>query len=269
MNQLMTVAGQMTVEVVKEFVEHAKSNGVDISQEIVDSFLAGMKVPAPKGKGSRGPSRNPVSSFLLYRREKKEDIERALYDQDERTQVLANFSHNEEHADKVAALEAYGEECDAVDGGEDPPAPGAQNMVRMASLMWNLESEATRDSYKARAREQNAEFQRSNPGAEKATPPTGKAPRRSPAKAQSLENFNNVDYVRYETDPDFDGEGCGAWLNRGHKYCTRRKKADSGEPMCKGHMKTYEEALEQFPRDIPAYDAETNGDESEIESDDE
>lgn len=243
MNQLMSTVGQLTHEIVNEFVKHAESEGVEIPQEIVDSFFAEMKLPTGKGKGSRGPSRNPSSSFLLYRQDKKDEIEFAITDSGRRMEILENFIDGE-HADKVTALQEFGEAYDT-ESGDDKPSIGAQHMVRMASLLWNLETPETREQYKNRAREENEQFQQANPSLAAGT--TRRKTSRSPAKEESLENFKHVDYIKYTTDPEYDSAGCGAWLNRGHKYCTRRKKADSDAPMCKGHMKSYEEAMDLYP----------------------
>lgn len=251
MNQLLSASGQVAIETVKEFVKYAGEHGVDIPEEVLEGFLAKLPETATAkrgGKGTRGPSRNPVSSFLLYRREKKDDIDSALCVSDERERVLSQFEEDTEQAEKVEFIRQWGAEFDAAD--EPKPAPSAQNMVRMAALLWSMETEETREAYKTRAREENEAFQQANPE------PSSTAPRlkttapvrpRKTTEPESLSNFKNLDLCRYLTDDDHTPDCCGAWMKRGNKYCSRKKKAGEDTPFCKAHTTVYEEAVEIFP----------------------
>jgi hypothetical protein len=112
-----------------------------------------------------------------------------------------------------------------------------------------LESDEVKESYKEQARTENEAFQADHPEITATVKKTG-GTRRSPPKNESLENYKNVDYLKHVNDDDHDEASCGAWLNKSDKYCTRRKKAGSDEPFCKGHMKSYEEAFAKYSHEV-------------------
>lgn len=236
MNQLMSTACQMSVETVKEFVEYAKTNGVEFPDDLLENFLAQMQVPTT-AKRSRGPSRSPSSSFLLYRQEKNDEIVATLCDPDSRQELLQKFADDESQADKVDAIAEWGEEYD----DDNSKAITAQNKVRVAALMWALESSEVQEAYKREANRVNEEFQRQNPD-DRPVPPKAKRTPRKSAEPESLSNYRNVDFTRYETDEDYDGHSCATWLKRGKKYCSRPKKAGNEDFYCKRHGELFEEA---------------------------
>ena len=176
MTKMMAAAQEMALAAVTEFVEHAKSNGVDIPAEMVAEFFSGQGVKMTKagkvskasvkasgrGTGKASPGkRTPMFDFLGEEVEdgvrRRDEIKAILGDDYRREATIAeyeaHFAAEPKQLAKCTGLRQWFDQHQLGDKG----AP-AQVVNKLGGIMWAALTEDERDIYKAGAKAANEEL---------------------------------------------------------------------------------------------------------------
>lgn len=256
-NKLLTAAKETCTSTVHDFVAYARVNNVDIPDEMVAAFFAQSNVQfKPKKTASSNKGKSRTSSYLLFKREKTTEYREILNDEDRLTEFLNVETPTDKEHERITAIREWFEKNTGT-------GPNANILSKMASLEWNRVSPETREQYTAEARRENhANAAADSDGTESSGGSPGATKSERNIEPESLTNFKNNDFKRFESDDSHDPSKCGAWFNMKEQYCSRA--ASEEETFCVVHRRQYTSALEKYGADTsPADTADTESESGE------